>query len=362
MSVGVVNKQTGDRIPTAGMPAIDDALDLTSVNPVQNAVITAALANKQDKTDNNLQTTDKTVVGAVNELKSGLTNVDVALSVPDGAGKNILPMTVDGIKAANTSGTWSGNTYTYNDIVYTLVTDNDGNLVKITVNGTTTLRSFLIVGSISGLIGQEVIMNGGASGGVASYTASGYCLFTGGVGVPQVYDVGSGATFTVSSYGGDVQINVKNTSVSNLDFYPMIRLASVSDPTFAPYIPSVNSRLQAVESGLTNIRNRVEVAQSSTTGTYSQKINALVSAFESLPYDLQIRCFIEAGGTIIRFKSPSTFMDVVKYNISGGKMTINTIMLGTASYMNKIEVTAGGTVITDISATEDSTVFTMYYN
>lgn len=82
MSVGAVNKQTGDRIPTAGMPAIDDALDLTSVNPVQNAVITAALANKQDKTDNNLETTAKTIVGAINEhegdigsLMSGLNNV-----------------------------------------------------------------------------------------------------------------------------------------------------------------------------------------------------------------------------------------------------------------------------------------------
>jgi len=82
MSVGIVDKQTGERIPTAGMPAIDDALDLTSVNPVQNAIITAALANKQDKTDNNLETTDKTVVGAINEhegdidsLKSGLTNL-----------------------------------------------------------------------------------------------------------------------------------------------------------------------------------------------------------------------------------------------------------------------------------------------
>lgn len=81
MSVGVVDKQTGDRIPTAGMPAIDDALSAISTNPVQNAIITAALANKQDKTDNSLQTTDKTVVGAINEhegdidsLKSGLIN------------------------------------------------------------------------------------------------------------------------------------------------------------------------------------------------------------------------------------------------------------------------------------------------
>ena len=29
MSVGVVNKQTGDRIPTAGMPAIDTRTDVS---------------------------------------------------------------------------------------------------------------------------------------------------------------------------------------------------------------------------------------------------------------------------------------------------------------------------------------------
>lgn len=40
----------------------------------------AALELKQDKTDNNLETTSKTVVGAVNELKSGLTNVNSNLA------------------------------------------------------------------------------------------------------------------------------------------------------------------------------------------------------------------------------------------------------------------------------------------
>jgi hypothetical protein len=32
----------------------------------------------------------------------------------------------------------------------------------------------------------------------------------------------------------------------------MIRPATITDPTFAPYIPSVDARLDAVESGLTN--------------------------------------------------------------------------------------------------------------
>lgn len=48
MSVGAVNKQTGDRIPTAGMPAIDSVLSGTSMNPVQNRVVKAALDDITD--------------------------------------------------------------------------------------------------------------------------------------------------------------------------------------------------------------------------------------------------------------------------------------------------------------------------
>jgi len=33
----------------------------------------------------------------------------------------------------------------------------------------------------------------------------------------------------------------------------MIRPATITDPTFSPYIPSVESRIEAVESGLTNV-------------------------------------------------------------------------------------------------------------
>ena len=48
MSVGAVNKQTGERIPTAGMPAVDSVLSGTSTNPVQNRVVKAALDEKAD--------------------------------------------------------------------------------------------------------------------------------------------------------------------------------------------------------------------------------------------------------------------------------------------------------------------------
>lgn len=62
---------------------VDSAMSGSSTNPVQNKVITEALALKQNATDSNLQTTDDTIVGAINEhegdigsLKSGLTTLD----------------------------------------------------------------------------------------------------------------------------------------------------------------------------------------------------------------------------------------------------------------------------------------------
>lgn len=52
MSVGAVDKQTGERIPTAGMPAVDAVLSGTSTNPVQNKVVKEALDGKQDTLTN----------------------------------------------------------------------------------------------------------------------------------------------------------------------------------------------------------------------------------------------------------------------------------------------------------------------
>jgi len=252
MSVGVVNKQTGDRIPTAGMPAIDDALDLTSVNPVQNAIVTAALALKQNATDNNLQTTDKTVVGAVNELKSGLTNVDVALSVPDGTGKNVIAMSLDSIKAENTEGTWSGNVYTRNGVSFTFNTDSSGNITSIDKSGTSTAVSSirLYVGKLNK---GSYLISGGLSNSIAvgAYNSSGTVIYCTGSDKP--YEL----TSDVSNC--NVHIIVGNGNSETATIYPMIRPATITDPTFAPYIPSVDARLDAVESGLTNVGNRDKV-------------------------------------------------------------------------------------------------------
>jgi len=77
--LGLVAAETGKGLSTN---------DYTDADKAIVGGVTAALANKQDKTDNSLQTTNKTVVGAVNELKSGLTNV-TTLQVPPNASNKI---------------------------------------------------------------------------------------------------------------------------------------------------------------------------------------------------------------------------------------------------------------------------------
>lgn len=161
-----------------------------------------------------------------------------------GAGKNKLPMTVDEIKAANTSGTWSGNSYTKNNVVFTLNTDRDGNITSIKVNGTNNSSTdsiyFKLAFDITTILFDGTYMVSGCTGG-ASET---YLI--------QIYaSGGSQGNNVIGNFGGDTSIfkdglqssYVKNVyitirpsvAMSNVLFYPMIRLATETDPTFAPY-------------------------------------------------------------------------------------------------------------------------------
>ena len=55
-----------------------------------------------------------------------------------GAGKNKLPLVLADIKTLNTSGTWSGDAYTISGVTFTILTDSNGNVTGVSVNGTAT--------------------------------------------------------------------------------------------------------------------------------------------------------------------------------------------------------------------------------
>jgi hypothetical protein len=155
-----------------------------------------------------------------------------------GAGKNLLPMTVDSIKSMNKSGTWSGNSFSVAGVVFTIQTDGANNVMGIYANGTATSNIFFNLGSILNAdIPASTVVNGCPSGGVAFSTYQ-ISINDSVTGDTPVYDIGNGATFAKSTFSGNAVVIIRignRTTVNSLVFKPMVRDASITDPTFAPY-------------------------------------------------------------------------------------------------------------------------------
>lgn len=157
-----------------------------------------------------------------------------------GAGKNLLPMTVESIKANNTDETWSGNSYTTNGITYTILTDSDNNVIGINANGTASSTSgFAFYRNENGISNfVNMIINGCSNGSSSTY----------GIGFESKGIRQETSDFTITSeYQNSKSIYIRvlqGIQVTNVKFYPMIRLSTVSDATFEPYtnIASISGR------------------------------------------------------------------------------------------------------------------------
>lgn len=119
-------------------------------------------------------------------------------------------------------------TTTINGVTFT---DNgDG---TYTVSGTSTAATVLEKQvTLDVAQGTPLILSGCPSGG----STNTYAVDTYGTDIALTRDYGSGGTFTASGLQQVVRIVVfANVTMNNLVFKPMIRLASETDPTFAPY-------------------------------------------------------------------------------------------------------------------------------
>lgn len=148
---------------------------------------------------------------------------------PAGGGKNLLVMSVAKMKTDNTSGTWSGNAYTHNGVTFTVNVDESGNIVSISTSGTASEEAQFVVGRyISD--GSAVVANGCPANG----STSTYRMFATNIGS----DVGSGTSSVTPTSGTQCLTTIRvyeGQNSAGLVFKPMIRLASVTDDTFAPY-------------------------------------------------------------------------------------------------------------------------------
>ena len=144
-------------------------------------------------------------------------------------GKNLLPLTVEGIKAANTSGTWDGNAYTVTGVTHTILTDTDGTVTGIRISGSPTGSRTLF--KLSDHMAEfATILSGCPAGG----SAHSYALQFNGT----KRDFGSGASIAGDGTTGSVYIIVRpGYTASDLLFAPMIRPASIEDSAFEPYKP-----------------------------------------------------------------------------------------------------------------------------
>lgn len=157
-----------------------------------------------------------------------------------GAGKNLLPMTVDSIKADNTDETWSGNSYTTNGITYTILTDSDNNVIGINANGTASSTSgFAFYRNENGISNfVNMIINGCSNGSSSTY----------GIGFEAKGIRQETSDFTITSeYQSSKSIYIRvlqGIQITNVKFYPMIRLSTETDATFQPYtnIASISGR------------------------------------------------------------------------------------------------------------------------
>jgi len=149
-----------------------------------------------------------------------------------GAGKNLLPLTVSGIKALNTGGTWSGNVYTVNTATFTLLTDSDNNITGIKINGTPTGgNADLYIGNA--YASSSVILPSSSSY-IASIDNSNIKLF---VGYSNTWSVNTSSSILIESQNISWMIIRASSgqSISNQIIHPMIRLSTVTDATFEPY-------------------------------------------------------------------------------------------------------------------------------
>lgn len=149
--------------------------------------------------------------------------------------KNLIPMTLASIKSLNTSGTWSGNAYTYNGVTFTVNTDNDGNVINISTSGTTTDGIYHFVIAENVVINAESKFNTGHTNPWSPYQY--LCLAIKSDNTEYIPSSLDGITIPSGTYKIVIGIGT-NINVNGKVFAPMIRLASVTESNFKPYAPS----------------------------------------------------------------------------------------------------------------------------
>ena len=201
--------------------------------------------------------------GDISELKHDVDELSEALTdledyVTENNVKNKLPYDLAYIKSVNTGGSWSGNTKTVNGTTWIYGKNS------VTLSGVPSVNVSEIFAKTT-LPAGKYILSGCPSGG----SVTTYDIWIGvrnagdSAWISSYKDLGDGITFDVPADASYVRIELEARTGfdgSTKVFKPMIRDASITDPTYQPYAPT-NLQLE------NNKANKSDLASISITGT-----------------------------------------------------------------------------------------------
>lgn len=234
----------------------DDISELQSdMATVEGNISTLTTAQAQDRQDINYlaYTRIPSIETDITDLQSAdssqdveIADINTALSVETGAGKNKLSITPDSLKSLNTQGTWLGDVYTYRNIAITLYVDENNSIVRINANGTANATFYFRLVPNTYDVDQNTILSGCPQGG--SETTYAIVAFETNDANVFAWDTGSGADINSTHTNVNMYIRIASGVTINKDFYPMLRPVGTNS-NFVPYIPSVNARVESLEKG-----------------------------------------------------------------------------------------------------------------
>lgn len=251
----------------------------------------------------------KSIVDYTNKLKEffaskqALANETVTRSKV--GAHNLLQASISDIKSNNTTGTWSGNVYTVNNVSFTVNSD-----LSITVSTSGAASANSAIKWYFDLVSGNYILTSGVNG--TSYTTKYLALYK--EGVIDIADYNDGRAFTLASDTTQIRALIyinSGTTLNNVTFYPMIRLASDPNIEFEPYAMTNRELTKPITALQFKTKNATTASGSyKISNGYHRVIAAFAIGYIVQPYYSSV----DGGSTWVMFINPDTLQ--VSTNVS----------------------------------------------
>lgn len=302
---------------------LNDVLyDVTSPISVGDAIV----VNTNITAANKLSADIKSKIDDLYSKNQTLTNqvTDISEVMGKNGAKNKEPFDIDVVKALNTTGTWTGNSYALNGITFAFADDG-----KVTVSGTASALCSINISGNYDLNGDYIITGCPSGGGSSTYSLRIYDSSA----TVIADDIGEGISFTANNLANCRTniIVITNAAISTpIVFAPMIRDSKDPDATYQPYAKT-NRELTE--------ENKIETGSLTGDLTFSSneitKKNGIVTINAAFQADKDYNGFTEF------VKIPSEFRPVTNRPIGFlFNDTQSTIISVTAFPVGKIQASA----------------------